>query len=109
MTPKNIAESQPELELFEKRILFCLSEHRLLKTEVRGAYLKRFPPVFIFRKKPLLSLPLYKVERALQLLASHNLIKSEIVRWHDGEPLKEDTHVYVITGEGSSFLAFQKK
>lgn len=109
MTRKNQEETQPELDIFVKRILFCLGEQRLLKSDVQDAYLKRFPPIFSFRNKPLLSLRESKVEAALKQLISFSLIKREVTRWHDGQELKEDTSVYLITEKGRLFLSSRKK
>ena len=109
MARKSQKEDLIELNEFTTRILICLSKERLLKSEVRTAYLKRYPPRFLFRNKPLLTLKQKKVDLVINELILYQFIKKELVRWHNGESLQQDTSVYVITNLGIQFLNTPKK
>lgn len=109
MARKNQEEDWPKLDDFTIRILICLSQERLFKSEVRIVYLQRHPPGFPFRNKPLLTLSQRRVNVAIDELMSYQFIRKELVRWHNGEPLRQDTPVYVITSVGIQFLNAPKK
>lgn len=109
MARKNQEEDWPKLDDFTIRILVCLSQQRLFKSEVRTVYLQRHPPGFPFRNKPLLTLRQRRVDIALNELMSHQFINKELTRWHNGESLRQDTPIYVITNLGVQFLNAPKK
>lgn len=89
-----------------KKTLRSLTLNRRTVEEVRENYNKLFPPSFLFRGKP--SISLSNLEWALAFLVREGYASRELVRYLD-KPLKEDTKVYSLASKGMQYLAVKKK
>lgn len=73
--------------------------------EIQKNYTKLFPPSFLFKKQPSISLP--NLEWTLMYLEKEGYVHKEVTRYLDQE-LKDDTRVYSLTQKGLAYTLKKK-
>jgi hypothetical protein len=93
-----------KLTLFERQIFDCVKGSQVSVAKVQANY-GALHPHGSWREPFSLSVNTLNVARALRALEEqHELLTSDLVRWYEGESLKEDIRVYTVSGKGISFL-----
>lgn len=100
-----MAQASLDNDLVRKTLRSLTFERRTLE-EIQTNYTKLFPPSFLFRKSPSVSLP--NLKWALDFLAEEEYAACEVTRYLE-KPLKVDTKVYSLTGKGFQYLSGKKK
>jgi hypothetical protein len=99
-------KSSISLDVFERRVLSCVTEVRCTGEEIHQRYILQYPrgkvmKVFVPPES------LEKVERALGKLTSSDLVLHDLLSY-TYKPLKKETDVYCLSNKGRSFLSRKK-
>lgn len=88
-----------------KKTLRSVTMERKTAEEIQESYTKLFPPSFLFRKSPSVTLP--NLCFALSYLVKEGYVTKEITRYLE-RPLKEDTNVYFLSSKGITYTSKRK-
>lgn len=70
--------------------------------EVQEVFTKLYPPIFLFRGSP--SVTISNLKWALAYLVQEGYVNQEVTRYLE-KPLKHDTKVYSLSPKGVSYLS----
>lgn len=89
-----------------RKVLRSVSTKRETAEEIQATYTRLFPPLFLFKKQP--SISIHNLEWALAFLEKEGYVHKEVTRYLEKE-LKDDTRVYSLTQAGLAYTLKKKK